>query len=413
MDRSTTTLMTILASMGLVLLGAGSLSAAGMQSRPVPSHDINYQAPLDRYCITCHNEQLRTGGLALSALDVNKAAEEPELWEKVVRKLRTGAMPPAGMPRPDKTTYDSLATYLERQLDQAAAADPYPGRPSVHRLNRFEYTNAVRDLLAVEIDGEAFLPADDSRHGFDNIGDVLTVSPLLLERYLSTAHKVTRLAIGDRDASPVFETYSVPKYNVQGDRMNDSLPFGTRGGIAVRHHFPVDGEYTIKVSLGRNSRDYIRGLTRSHQLDVRLDGARVTRFTFGGETHGRSAGIFSSAAMGDPAQETYERTADEILEVRFSAQAGTHLVGVAFVKEISMPEGPLLPPMTMYDWQQYKGATRSWPVSRLEGLTTPRAWGIPPADAKSSCVAQTASRRRSPVPGRFSPHWRGAPIDGP
>ena len=355
MDRSTTTLMTILASMALVLLGAGSLSAAGMQSRPVPSHDINYQAPLDRYCITCHNEQLRTGGLALSALDVNKAAEEPELWEKVVRKLRTGAMPPAGMPRPDKTTYDSLATYLERQLDQAAAADPYPGRPSVHRLNRFEYTNAVRDLLAVEIDGEAFLPADDSRHGFDNIGDVLTVSPLLLERYLSTAHKVTRLAIGDRDASPVFETYSVPKYNVQGDRMNDSLPFGTRGGIAVRHHFPVDGEYTIKVSLGRNSRDYIRGLTRSHQLDVRLDGARVTRFTFGGETHGRSAGIFSSAAMGDPAQETYERTADEILEVRFPAQAGTRLVGVAFVKEISMPEGPLLPLMTMYDWQQYKG----------------------------------------------------------
>ena len=342
--------------MALMLLGADMLPAAGMQSSgPVPSHDSDYQAPLDRYCITCHNQQLRTGGLVLSGLDVAQAGRQPELWEKVVRKLRTGAMPPAGMPRPDKTTYDSLATYLERQLDQAAAADPYPGRPSVHRLNRFEYTNAVRDLLAVEIDGKAFLPADDSRHGFDNIGDVLTVSPLLLERYLSAARKVTRLTIGDRDASPVSETYSVPKYNLQDDQMNDDLPFGTRGGIAVRHHFPVDGEYIIKVSLGRDSRDYIRGLTRSHQLDVRLDGARVKRFTFGGEEHGRSASIFSSAAMGDPAQETYERTADEILEVRFEAKAGTRLVGVTFLKEISMPEGPRLPPMTMYDWQQYKG----------------------------------------------------------
>jgi hypothetical protein len=351
-----TKLKTILGAMVLVWLGTGLLQAGGLQiSAPVPSHDPDYQAHLDRYCITCHNEQLRTGGLALSALDITQAGSQPEVWEKVVRKLRTGAMPPAGMPRPDKATYDSLATFLEKQLDQAAAAHPNPGRPSIHRLNRFEYTNSVRDLLAVEIDGETLLPADDSRHGFDNIGDVLTISPLLFERYLSAARKVTRLAIGDRDASPVSETYSVLKYNVQDDRMNDSLPFGTRGGIAVRHHFPVDGEYTIKISLGRNSRDYIRGLTRSHQLDVRLDGARVKRFTFGGEKHGRSAGIFSSALMGDPAQETYERTADEILEVRFPAKAGTQQVGVAFLKEISMPEGPRLPPMTMYDWQQYKG----------------------------------------------------------
>lgn len=383
MDRVTTTLRTILGPMALVLMGAGLLPAAGLQSSgPVPSHDSDYQAPLDRYCITCHNQQLRTGGLALSALDVTKAGEEPQVWEKVVRKLRTGAMPPAGMPRPDKATYDSLATYLEKQLDQAAAANPNPGRPSLHRLNRFEYTNAVRDLLAVEIDGETLLPADDSRYGFDNIGDVLTVSPLLLERYMSAARKITRLAIGDRDASQVFETYNVPKYNLQDDRMNDDLPFGTRGGIAVRHHFPGDGEYIIKVSLGKDSRDYIRGLTRSHQLDVRLDGARVTRFTFGGETHGRSASIFSSAAMGDPAQETYERTADEILEVRFPAKAGTRLVGVTFLKETRMPEGPRLPPMTMYDWQQYKGG--------IPGVASISIGG--PYNAQG--LGETASRRK-------------------
>ena len=356
MDRVTTILKTILGSMALMLVGTGLLQAAGLQTLdPVPSHDFDYQAPLDRYCATCHNQQLKTGGLVLSGLDVTRAAEESDTWEKVVRKLRTGAMPPAGMPRPDKATYDVLASYLEKQLDQAAAARPNPGRPMLQRLNRFEYTNAVRDLLGIEIKGETLLPADDSRFGFDNIGDVLTISPLLLERYVSAAHKVTRMAIGDRHASPISETYRVLKYNIQDDRMNDSLPFGTRGGIAVRHHFPLDGEYVLKVSLGKNSRDYIRGLTRSHQLDVRLDGVRVERFIFGGETHGPSAPIFSSAIMGDPLQETYERTADEALQVRFEAKAGTRLVGVAFLKEIRMPEGVRLPAMTMYDWQQYKG----------------------------------------------------------
>ncbi|MEE2822117.1 MAG: DUF1592 domain-containing protein [Acidobacteriota bacterium] len=356
MSRLTTTLKATLGLLTVMLAGGSLLSAAELQgAEPIPSHDSYYPRLLDRYCTTCHNEQSRVGGLALSALDITKAKQAPETWEKVVKKLRTGAMPPAGMPRPDKTTYDSLATYLEVQLDQAAAADPNPGRPSIHRLNRFEYANAVHDLLAVEIDEETLLPADDSRHGFDNIGDVLSVSPLLLERYMSAARKVTRLAIGDWDASPVSETYRVPKYNIQDDRMNDSLPFGTRGGIAVRHHFPLDGEYIIKVSLGRDSRDYIRGLTQSHQLDVSLNNVRIKRFTFGGEIHGQSASIFSSATMGDPAQETYERTADKILEVRFPAKAGTRLVGATFLKETRMSEGPKLPTMTMYDWQQYKG----------------------------------------------------------
>jgi hypothetical protein len=265
-------------------------------------------------------------------------------------------MPPAGMPRPDQATYDSLATYLETALDRAAAANPNPGRPVLHRLNRVEYSNAVRDLLAVDINGETLLPADDSRHGFDNIGDVLTVSPALLERYLSAARKITRLAIGDPDTAPIFGTYTIPKYFVQDDRMNEALPFGSRGGIAVRHHFPLDGEYVIKVRLERNSRDFIRGLLDDpHQLDVRLDGARLQVFTIGGENYGRSAPIFSTAGLGDPAQELYERYFDDHLEVRFPATAGPHLVGVAFLKETSMAETPLRQPMSKYDLHNYKG----------------------------------------------------------
>ena len=371
----------ILGSIGGVLVGICSLPAAGLQDL-VPSHTPSYRAVLDQYCVTCHNERARTAELLLDTADVENIGEGPELWEKVVKKLRTGAMPPAGMPRPDESTYESLATYLEAALDRAAAANPNPGRPVLHRLNRVEYTNAVRDLLAVDIDGETLLPADDSRYGFDNIGDVLTVSPLLMERYLAAARKISRLAVGDPDVLPVFETYNVPKYFVQDDRMNEDLPFGSRGGIAVRHHFPLDGEYLIKVRLAKNSRDYIRGLGEPHHLDIRLDGVRVKRFTIGGENYGRSAGIFSSAAMGDPEQEVYERTADEILEVRFVAEAGPRLVGVAFLKETSVPEGPLLPRMTQYDLLQYKGGAPGVASISIGGPYNAKGMGETPSRRK-------------------------------
>ena len=348
-------LQTSLGSIGIVLAGVCSLQAAGLQDL-VPSHTPSYRAVLDQYCVTCHNQTARTAELLLDQADVENIGDGPEVWEKVLKKMRAGAMPPAGMPRPDQATYDSFATYLETALDSASAAHPNPGRPVLHRLNRVEYANAVRDLLAVEIDGTTLLPADDSRHGFDNIGDVLTVSPALLERYLSAARKISRLALGDPDISPVFEGYNVPKYFVQDDRMSEALPFGSRGGIAVRHNFPADGEYLLKVRLARNSRDYITGLLdQPHQLDVRLDGARLELFTIGGETHGKSAPLFSNNAMGERAQDIYERTADDILEVRFPATAGPQQIEVAFLKETSMPEGPLRTPMSKYDLHNYKG----------------------------------------------------------
>ena len=314
-----------------------------------------YRTLLNRYCVTCHNERLRTAGLTLDTENVAAVTEHAEVWEKVIRKLRAGAMPPEGMPRPEPAAYDAFATYLETELDQAAEANPDPGDTGIQRLNRTEYVNAVRDLLAVEIDGNSLLPADDSRFGFDNIGDVLTVSPLLSERYLSAARKISRLAVGNPAVGPGMESYDVPKYRMQESQMSPDLPFGTRGGIAIRHNFPVDGEYQVQIRLHRNHREFIRGLAEPHQLDVRLDGSLIHQFTVGGDIQGKSAPVFSTAAQGDIAQELYERNADDALNFRFQAAAGRRLVGVAFLEEALADEGPLQQPMTQYDFTQYKG----------------------------------------------------------
>ena len=211
MSRKLITFRMIVSWIGIAFAGTISLPAA-IQETPVPVSPpaAQYRALLNRYCVTCHSERLRTAELTLEKIDVAKVSEDAEVWEKVIRKLRTSAMPPSGLPRPDPTDYDSFATYLETELDRAAAANPNPGRPSIQRLNRTEYANAIRDLLAVEIDEGSLLPADDSRYGFDNVGDVLTVSPLLLERYMSAGRKISRRAIGDSSALPSFETYDVP-----------------------------------------------------------------------------------------------------------------------------------------------------------------------------------------------------------
>ena len=352
-------LRTVLTWTGIAFLGGlGSLHAAMQEPvNPAPPPSP-HRALLNRYCVTCHNERLRTAELTLDKMNVDDVTREPAIWEKVIRKLRTGAMPPAGMPRPDKAGYDSFATYLETSLDRAAAAHPNPGRPALQRLNRTEYTNSIRDLLALEIDGEALLPPDESTYGFDNIGDVLSVSPLLLERYMSAARKISRLAVGSGIGGPSFETYDIPKYMMQTDRASEDLPFGSRGGIAVRHNFPLDGEYTVRITVQRDSRDYIRGIGEPHDLDIRLDGKRLKLFTIGGEKYGRSMPLFSSATEGDPAQELYERTADKDLEIRFRATAGPHVVGAAFLKETVVYEGslgPLPPQLTQVDYAQNKG----------------------------------------------------------
>ena len=348
--------LTLLGLIGFVAFGAGLLPSAGQESGPAAPPVSQQRALLDQYCVTCHNETLKTADLMLDKMDIGDVSEGAAEWEKVVRKIRTRQMPPPGMPRPGNAAYDSLAEYLEAELDRSAATDPNPGRPVIRRLNRTEYAYAIRDLIALEVDSDALLPSDESAHGFDNVGDALSVSPLLLERYLAAARKISRLAIGDSTIRPIFETYDVPSYLMQEQRTSEDLPFGSRGGVAIRHYFPLDGEYTIQIGLQRNARDYIRGLGEPHQLDVRLDGARIKMFTVGGDNKGQSSGIFSSATQGDPEQEEYERnTAEAGLELRLPVKAGARVLGVTFLEKAPLPEGPLQPRLTQIEFAPFKG----------------------------------------------------------
>ena len=281
----------------LLCLAAGGLGAAAPveaspqapgvasgESRPAaeaPAPDP--RALLDEYCVVCHNARTRTAGLLLDRADVHAVAAGAETWEKVVRKLRSGAMPPPGRRRPDPQTLDAFVTGLETELDAAAAARPNPGRPPDHRLNRFEYGNALRDLLDLEIDVEALLPPDESDQGFDNIAEVLSMSPTLLGGYLFAARRISQLAVGDPSAGPAVETFRVSRGMRQDERMGEDLPYGTRGGIAVRHYFPLDGEYVVKIRLGRNfTNSQIRAIATREEIDVLLDGVRITRLEIGG-----------------------------------------------------------------------------------------------------------------------------------
>ena len=337
--------------------GAGA--AQTQPSRSAASSPSPQRALLDRYCVTCHNERLQTGGLALDTMDVANVGEAPEIWEKVVQKLRGRMMPPARRPWPDPEAYEGFQSWLETSLDRAAAITTQPGRVPTHRLNRAEYTNAIRDLLALDIDGEALLPADDSGHGFDNLAGTLALSPVLMERYMSASRRISRLAVGDPTIGPGFtsKTYVVPINMAQNDRMSEDLPFGSRAGIAVRHRFPLDGEYVIRVRLKRSVYEYIVNLDEAHDLDVRLDGRRVARFSVGGEAHGRPAplsfsGTFVAAGnnAGYPSQEwdDYRTGADADLVVRVAARAGTQVVGVSFVGRSWEREGVRQPRLREY-----------------------------------------------------------------
>ena len=302
---------------------------------------------LDQYCVGCHNDRTRTAELSLQtvALDqVGHATDEIAVWEKVVRKLRAQSMPPAGRRRPHPTEYDRLASWLETSIDAAAAAAPNPGRPVIHRLNRAEYTNAIRDLLALDIDRRELLPADDSGYGFDNIGDVLSLSPSLLERYMIAAAKISQLAIGDPNIRSVLQTYRVRPTLIQTGRMSEEQPFGTRGGMTARHYFPVDGRYDVKIRLQRTHANQIRGLVEPHEIEVRFDRRRVAEFAVGGEGTINPWGAVMAASA-------YEQTADDGLELTFDVTAGTHTVGVAFREKRGLPEGVLVPRLSSASYE--------------------------------------------------------------
>jgi len=283
------------------------------------------------YCVSCHNDRAKVGGFSLAAADATQVGRSAEAWEKVVVKLRSRSMPPAGMRRPDNGTYDSVSGWLEQELDRAALASPNPGRPAdLHRLNRGEYANAIRDLLGIDVDAAALLPPDTQAYGFDTNADALSMEPALLDRYLTAAAKIARIAVGDPSVPPAVERYTAVTGNAneqtwlwQTERLSEDFPLGSRGGIAARHYFPVDGEYDLRVRLARTYADVIRGLQTPSVIDVSIDGARAARFTIGG-----------------PKLPAESQDADEPLHVRVPVKAGSRQVVATIVKtDGARPEG--------------------------------------------------------------------------
>jgi hypothetical protein len=268
-------------------------------------------ALIDEYCVRCHNDRRLVAGLSLDDVDPTNVSLDAEIWEKVLRKLQARSMPPVGSQRPDEAAYVNLVASLENGLDQTARTSPSPGRPaSFHRLNRTEYQHAIRDLLALDVDVTNWLPGDDAAYGFDNNADVLSMSPALLDAYLSAASKVSRLAVGDLTAGADVTSYRFSKALLQEER-HDELPFGSRGGGVARHYFPLDGEYVVKLDLAGPR-------SQSEQIEIRLDGVKV----------------------GDVSDQARPSLLDPVgTEVRITATAGSHTVGVVFLKRMLAPEG--------------------------------------------------------------------------
>jgi hypothetical protein len=240
----------------------------------VPAAGAPSAALLTQYCVTCHNPRAKAGGLTLDPADLGQAERHAETWEKVIRKLQTGMMPPSGAPRPARPAVDTFVSALQTQIDRAAAAQPFAGTPALHRLNRAEYANAIRDLLALDVDAASLLPPDDSAAGFDNIADVLGVSPALIEGYATAAAKISRLAVGDPSIGLDRVTYRAAG-NLSQDEHLDGLPLGTRGGMIVRHTFPLNADYDLQIGPGRSGGLGAVVTARAQDIDVTIDGQPV------------------------------------------------------------------------------------------------------------------------------------------
>ena len=319
----------------------------------------NNRALLDQYCVICHNQavvasipqpnegllttQLRNLGLSLDTEDVSDLSKNPEVWEKVVKKLRVGVMPPPTYPRPDAAAYNEFRNWLETELDRVASLDINPGRTQAfHRLNQVEYKNAIRDLLALDIEVSDLIPADaPDQYGFDNNADVLAFSPLNVERYISAAHKISELAVGMTPRGAVVKSYEVPLNLIQDDRLSEELPFGSRGGTAIEHFFPVDGEYRITINLQTNYVDFVRGYDQDHEIELSLDGEHLRTFSFGGDAPGIPAPYSYAGNIrgSDDWEEFMMAFADRGFDLVLPIKAGPRVIGATFPREIWEPEG--------------------------------------------------------------------------
>ena len=343
-----------------------------------PSAAAANQAVLSKHCYTCHNDKLKSGGLALTALDISAPAKHSEAWERVVRKLETGAMPPAGRPRPDKATADSVVRYLEADLDRAAVANPNPGSPGLQRLNRAEYKNAIRDLLALDIDVTAMLPPDTASFGFDNNADALTLSPALTERYLSAAAKISQAALTRPRGIPTPETFFEPTDRNVGARVSDEMPFGTRGGIAVHYLFPADGDYLIETRPKENGANdgFENFSTDVHQLDIAIDSVKVWSAGLGGpEWTGNNR-------LGPQRDELERKTLDQ-MKVTVHVKAGQRLVQAYFVRRTATITEDLFDPSLRREPYRPVGGIPKLSYLRITGPLTGTA-----------ATGDTESRRR-------------------
>ncbi len=323
---------TLLAGAVLWAGAATGAGARGPQAAPVDGPGAAaapHAATVQQFCVTCHNERVRSGDLVLDPSAVGRPGAAPAVWEKVVRKLRLRAMPPAGMPRPDDAVYESLTGWLEARLDESAAAHPNPGRTSIHRLNRAEYQNAVRDLLGLEVDTATLLPPDDSSGGFDNNADALGLSPALLQSYLSAARTIAATAVGSRLPAADSATYRV-RGDASQTRHLEGLPLGTRGGIAAEHWFPADGTYLITVNLLQTNLGSIRGLEYRQDLEITVDGERVLLASVGGEEDYRESSLNATNVV---------NSLDDRLRVRVPVAAGPRTVTAAFLEKTTSQMG--------------------------------------------------------------------------
>src|SRR3989442_47355 len=303
-----------------LLIGVALRSSAAQQSASLLPARV--KAVVEQYCIGCHDDELKKGGLDLQSISRNDIPGHPVEWERVIRKLRARQMPPIGKERPTDSTYDEVVASLAASLDRAATKNPNPGRTETfRRLNRTEYQNAIRDLLALDIDVASMLPKDDASYGFDNVS-VGGLSPTLLERYLAAAQKISRLAIGSPVRTPGSNIVLVPPDLTQEDHL-DGLPFGTRGGTIVHYTFPVDAQYEIQIRLMRDRNEHIEGLTEAHQMELSLDGNRVQVFTINPKRANTRRIDFTDADV------------DSNLQVHLAVQARPHETGATFIKKDS------------------------------------------------------------------------------
>src|SRR5215510_471623 len=375
-------------SFAVLTLWLGSVAwsvprAAAPQAPAQSAPSLSEREALDRYCVSCHNDRLKTSSLSLEKIDASSAATSPDIWENVARKLQARSMPPQIARRPDEATYRELQTAIESRLDAAASAKPNPGAPILHRLNRSEYANSIRDLLALDVDVTSLLPPDDAAYGFDNISDVLGVSPSLQERYLSAATKIAAIAVGDPDITAGSDTFRI-RQDLSQDQHIEGLPLGTIGGTSVRYTFPLDGDYVFQVKLYRTNLNIMRGLEYAHDVEFAIDGRRVYVATIGGP--------HDLAALFDRPTDTSDAV-DARLRVRVPVTAGPHTVSVAFVEDPPVQEPNRLQPFIRSSIDNFDWAGR--PHMQTFTITGPfnaTSAGDTPSRRKIfSCAAKTAA----------------------